>query len=329
MGRNLRAHAAFSIGSDSSYVCNDNLLVSAMNSTGTQLNHRSHFQPSDMCREDGRNFEGFSTLSLRDHISTPNLAADRGSSLDFKHSSLNAPYCPEIPAEAASRRRRSAVEERKHIHDASTAKKTHSKYRFDYQEHPEDTDRDVRHDARNTLLSTASFVSTDAGEIAEEYIRATSSLRHTLRESLCMGDSISERLLTPRSGATSVSRNPSEFELDNTSSPALSREAHHDAAIQTLARAAFTDETHGSTRSSSLIPHAARRHGKVSWQEGIAIRKPQRVSLISSSGQEYGRGNHVQGYLSAKFVTKIGEDPLKEQARKRNILKGVFFVRRT
>jgi hypothetical protein len=167
---------------------------------------------------------------------------------------------------------------------------------------------------RDTLLSTVSAVSTDAGELAQEYILETTSLRNRLRKSMHVedtGPSASE----PR--ATSLSLFPSSPQLDHSSSPGENREVNRDAALQALSGATdVEDEIQPCGSGQWLGGHTsitARRQGDVDGRKG---------AMFSSSGQRYGMGDRNQGYVSGKYATVIQDSVvLGKDLRKRDAVK--------
>jgi hypothetical protein len=165
---------------------------------------------------------------------------------------------------------------------------------------------------RNSLLSTASLTSTDAGELAQEYILGTASLRDRLRESM-QRESIQDGVepSTPQPRATSLSLSPSSLQLDQSSSPGSKREVKRDAALQALDGAATTEKDEiqpfgsgqwlGAARQTSAT---ARHQGRPDWQKG---------TLFSSSGRQYGLGDHTKGYVAGECITVVGKVTDPEQ----------------
>jgi hypothetical protein len=178
---------------------------------------------------------------------------------------------------------------------------------------------------RQTVVSTASFVSTDAGELAAEYIRDTASLRNILRESM-QRESIQEGIepATPQARATSLSLSPSSLDLAQSSSLGPDREMNRDAALQALDGAVTAedeiqpcgpDRWLGAGRQTSA---AARRQSHPDWQKG---------TWFSSTGRQYGLGDHTKGYVSGDYVTVIEEAVISGKGKqKRSGLKRLFCM---
>jgi hypothetical protein len=360
MNRSSRKSATFSLGSDSSSVYSEDEYKSEANTTGTLVHHRSQLQPNlgGVYRENAQIFTGISGMALGRDMATPDLDEDHSSTMAAS-SSHTAQYRFETREEAEERRRQSAAEAQQEPHDleepatymqrvlaehdAASASDFSALYRCGSHDHivagdgevdlppppipprshlrPVSTGSVPPRDVRNSLLSTASLTSTDAGELAQEYIRDTASLRNKLRGSM-QRESIQEGVepSTPQPRATSLSLSPSSLHLDQSSSPGPNREVNRDAALQALdgAVAAEEDEIQacesgqwlGAARQTSA---AARRQGCPDWRKG---------ALFSSSGRQYGLGDHTKGYVAGDYITVTGEVSVPEQRkRKRGTVK--------
>jgi hypothetical protein len=176
-----------------------------------------------------------------------------------------------------------------------------------------------------TVLSSASFTSTDAGEFAAEYIRDTASLRNILRESM-QRESTQEGIepATPQARATSLSLSPSSLELAQSSSPGPNPEMNRDAALQALDGAVTAEneiQPCGSGRwlgAGRQTSATARRQGRPDWQKG---------ALFSSTGRQYTLGDHTKGYVSGDYITVIEEAAIAgNEKRKRSRLKRLFCM---
>ncbi|KAF1834593.1 hypothetical protein BDW02DRAFT_597994 [Decorospora gaudefroyi] len=315
--------------------------------TGSQLHHWSHSQPSV------EKFQERPTILSQRGVNTPDLDEDRDST-QAASGIQKAMYRFETSAEAGDRRRSAAEahDASQNItldepmtymqrvlveHGASNATLGFGLHQVNCEDHPTDreTGAPVRghlrttstgsvpaRNARRTILSTGSLASTDAGELALEYIRETASLRNTLRESM-QSESIRESVEPSRrrTGPISASQEPFSFQLDQSSSPAPNREDHQNAALRALDGAPRGDAIQacgsgqwlGGARHSS---HGTRRQGKVDWKT---------CGLFSSTGRQYGLGNQAIGYANGQYVTVLQRETVPEKKKsKRDTLRGVL-----
>jgi hypothetical protein len=318
-------------------------------------------------RENAQVFTGISDLPPGRKMSTPDLDEDRGSTqaASSSHTATyrfetreeaeerRRRSAAEARQEAHDSRRKTISEEPATYmqrilaeHDAASASDLPALYRCGKQEEAAVADtggsfpthsflvRSPRRGAstgfvppgnRDTLYSNTSFASTDAGELAQEYIRDTASLRNNLRESM-QRESIQEGVepLTPQARATSLSLSPSSLDLAQSSSLGPNQALNRDAALQALDGTAAdegeiqpcgSDQWLGAERQTSP---AARRQGRPDWQKG---------TLFSSTGRQYGLGDHNKGYVSGEYITVIEEVPVLGKAKQtRSGLRRLFCM---
>lgn len=329
--------------SEISSVYSDDDLISEAHSTGTQIHHRTHLQPTigGMAREDGQNFKRLSTSSLPQEDPRQDLD---GLHAPVLHTSNNptASYHFESPEEAQVRyqkeiaqrcidaiallpsadlnipSRRQSISFRRHERVASMGS-----YSF----------RGVR----DTVLSTGSAPSpflSDAGELAQEYIQETRIVRDMLQSSDHVFEPIEElaELPTPQPRKSVVSCDPSEPDLVEASTAALRRRTHRNAALQALSgrvpdtvdSGRPTDSSHPRNRAPAQTLNVPQRQGRVDWRDASTNGPLVRSGLYSATGREYGLGDHTRGYMSGGFVTSLQELTLLPKERKKNLLKRLF-----
>ena len=344
-------NSTFSIGSDSSSVYSDDDLISETNSTGTQIHHRTHLQPTigGMPRENGQNFELSSTSQLQQSDSTQNLDEFHASVLDTSHAS-GAPYRFETAEEAQERYRRGLASRALNSGvplsniDSDIPSRHQS---FDFGRHSQGARMGSYpgRDVRDTILSTASapsFCLTDAGELAEEYIRETGIRHNSLQPNMPATEPAVEltKSQTPRLRATSISQDPSDLDLTDSSPTTQQRYSHRNAALQALSSSvpnaidrsepAGPNHLDGSSQASAENLNITRRRGRVDWQNDPKTGPAHRASLYSTTGREYSLGDHTRGYTSGEYITTIGkieeQTPPPEETRKKSLIKRLFCV---
>jgi hypothetical protein len=361
MNSSSRQSATLSIGSFSSCTYSEDEFKFDINLMDTQTHHVSHSQPNirGLRRESAQNFERTSTVSFSRSLITPDLKEDLGYNRDTP-SSYTAARRFETQEGAEERRRGSAAEARvaqdnirrdtsldesptymQRVlaeHDAANARENSDQYHFEDEDVEEPSNqltvptsghiRVISFKAvpsqhmRGTLWSTTSLASTDSEELTEESAHKTDECRCILQEGMQGSDGVEDSFqpVTPRPRALSLLDIPSELRLDRSSTPAPNRSINQSATLSALDGVSGKSDSLPRGSSGQWLgatarhsPLAARRQGRVDWQK---------TGCFSSSGRQYGLGNHEEGYLASDYVTFIRDDarPGKEK-RKRDAWK--------
>jgi hypothetical protein len=74
--------------------------------------------------------------------------------------------------------------------------------------------------------------------------------------------------------------------------------------------------------------NTSRRQGKANWNELVAVGPTQSETpgMVSATGKIYGRGDHIAGYISGKFVTNLQETSSRQTKQRTSFTKRMWCI---